>query len=213
MQQKLLLQAENITLSFGDKKVLDFDRFVVYQGERIGLAGPNGAGKTTLLRVLNGELEADAGILKRMCSIHFFKQFSDGVDPFELDGKELKTMQVQDKVWQDAVSGGEDTRMRLAQVFSSGKTLVFLDEPTANLDMKGISLLKRRLLELNTIILVSHDRALLNALCTRIVEIRDGKLTSYDGNYDSYTQQKEAAVQRQWTEYENYTSEIGRAHV
>ena len=210
MQQKLLLQAENITLSFGDKKVLDFDRFVVYQGERIGLAGSNGAGKTTLLRVLNGELEADAGILKRMCSIHFFKQFSDGVDPFELDGKELKTMQVQDKVWQDAVSGGEDTRMRLAQVFSSGKTLVFLDEPTANLDMKGISLLKRRLLELNTIILVSHDRALLNALCTRIVEIRDGKLTSYDGNYDSYTQQKEAAVQRQWTEYENYTSEKKR---
>lgn len=210
MRQKLLLQAENIVVSFGERKVLDFDRFVVYQGERIGLTGANGAGKTTLLRVLSGELEPDAGTVKTMCDTHYFRQFSEGVDPFELDGREMKTMQVQDKVWQETVSGGEDTRMRLAWMFSSGKMLVFLDEPTANLDMKGIALLKKKLLELDTMILVSHDRALLNALCTRIVEIQGGRLTSYDGNYDDYTQRKEQAVQRQWTEYENYTSEKRR---
>ena len=85
-----------------------------------------------------------------------------------------------------------------------------MDEPTANLDMKGISLLKTKLLELDTMIIVSHDRALLNALCTRIVEVQDGRLTSYDGNYDDYMQQKSQAVQRQWTEYENYTSEKKR---
>ena len=61
MQQKLLMQAEHIALSFGEQKVLDIDRFAVYQGERIGLVGANGAGKTTLLRVLAGELEPDAG--------------------------------------------------------------------------------------------------------------------------------------------------------
>ena len=210
MRQKLFLQAENIVLSFGERKILDFDRFVVYQGERVGLVGVNGAGKTTLLRVLSGELEPDNGTVKIMCDTHFFRQFSQGVDPFEMDGKEMKTMQVQDKLWQDTVSGGEDTRMRLAWMFSSGKRLVFLDEPTANLDMKGIALLKKKLLELDTMIIVSHDRALLNALCTRIVEIQDGRLAGYDGNYDDYALQKEQIVQRQWAEYENYTSEKRR---
>ncbi|WP_276947782.1 ribosomal protection-like ABC-F family protein [Acetatifactor muris] len=210
MRQKLYLQAENIVVSFGEQKVLDFDRLVVYQGERIGLVGANGAGKTTLLRVLSGELEPDAGTVKCMCDTHYFRQFSEGVDPFELNGKEMKTMQIQDKVWQETVSGGEDTRMRLAWMFSSGKMLVFLDEPTANLDMKGIALLKKKLPKLDTMIIVSHDRALLNVLCTRIVEVRDGRLTSYDGNYDDYTQLKEQAVLRQWTEYENYTSEKRR---
>ncbi|GFH96224.1 putative ABC transporter ATP-binding protein YbiT [Lachnospiraceae bacterium] len=210
MGQKLLMQAERIVLRFGEQKVLDIDRFVVYQGERIGLVGANGAGKTTLLRVLAGELEPDAGTVKVMCDTHFFRQFSEGVDPFELEGKEMKAMHIQDKVWQEVVSGGEDTRMRLAWMFSSGKMLVFLDEPTANLDMKGIALLKQKLLELDTMIIVSHDRALLNALCTRIVEIRDGQLASYEGNYDDYTRLKEQNIRRQWTEYENYTSEKRR---
>ena len=210
MRQKLLMQAERIVLRFGEQKVLDIDRFVVYQGERIGLVGANGAGKTTLLRVLAGELEPDAGTVKVMCDTHFFRQFSEGVDPFALEGKEMKAMHIQDKVWQEVVSGGEDTRMRLAWMFSSGKMLVFLDEPTANLDMKGIALLKQKLLELDTMIIVSHDRALLNALCTRIVEIRDGQLTGYEGNYEDYVRQRDQAVQRQWTEYENYTSEKRR---
>ena len=210
MQKKLLMQAEHIALSFGEQKVLDIDRFAVYQGERIGLVGANGAGKTTFLRVLSGELEPDAGTVKRMCDVHFFRQFSEGIDPFELEGKEMKAMRIQDKVWQETVSGGEDTRMRLAWMFSSGKMLVFLDEPTANLDMKGIALLKQKLLELDTMVIVSHDRALLNALCTRIVEIRNGQLASFEGNYDDYTRQKEQNIQRQWTEYENYTSEKKR---
>nr|WP_300656953.1 ABC-F type ribosomal protection protein [uncultured Acetatifactor sp.] len=210
MQKKLLMQAEHIALSFGEQKVLDIDRFAVYQGERIGLVGANGAGKTTFLRVLSGELEPDAGTVKRMCDVHFFRQFSEGIDPFELEGKEMKAMRIQDKVWQETVSGGEDTRMRLAWMFSSGKRLVFLDEPTANLDMKGIALLKQKLLELDTMVIVSHDRALLNALCTRIVEIRNGQLASFEGNYDDYTRQKEQNIQRQWTEYENYTSEKKR---
>ena len=174
------------------------------------LVGANGAGKTTLLRVLAGELEPDGGTVKSMCDTHFFRQFSEGIDPFELEGKEMKALQIQDKVWQEAVSGGEDTRMRLAWMFSSGKSLVFLDEPTANLDMEGIALLKHKLLELDTMVIVSHDRALLNAICTRIVEIREGKLSEYEGNYDDYTRLREQAVQRQWTEYENYTSEKRR---
>ncbi len=129
---------------------------------------------------------------------------------YELDGKALSDLRIQDKVWSEAVSGGEETRLRLAQVFSSDKPLVFLDEPTSNLDRKGIGILKRRLKNMETMIIVSHDRALLNSLCTRILELEHGKLCSYDGNYDDYLEQKQAEVARQWTEYENYTAEKRR---
>lgn len=129
---------------------------------------------------------------------------------WELSGKEASDMGIWDKVWEMSVSGGEETRIRLAQMFSSDKQVVFLDEPTSNLDRKGIAVLKRKLSALDTVVIVSHDRALLNELCTRIVEIENGKLTEYDGGYDDYMEQKQAAVARQWTEYENYTAEKKR---
>lgn len=129
---------------------------------------------------------------------------------YELDGKALSDLHIQDKLWSEAFSGGEETRLRLAQVFSSDKPLVFLDEPTSNLDRRGIEVLKRKLKEMDTLVMVSHDRALLNALCTRILELEHGTLTSFDGNYDDYVEQKQAARARQWTEYENYTAEKRR---
>lgn len=132
------------------------------------------------------------------------------LERYELDGKAVSDLHIQDKVWAEAVSGGEETRLRLAQVFSSDKPLVFLDEPTSNLDRKGIEILKRKLKNMDTMIIISHDRALLNTLCTRILELEHGKLFSYDGNYDAYLEQKKAAVARQWSEYESYTAEKRR---
>ena len=61
--------------------------------------------------------------------------------------------------------------------------------------------MKQKLKDFDTMVLISHDRALLNLLCTRIIELERGKLTSYDGNYDDYVEQKQAAIARQWTEY------------
>lgn len=222
MTARQFIEAENIQMKFGEREVLKFDRLTIYEGERIGLVGANGAGKTTLLRILAGELAPDRGTVKTMCDTDFFRQFAGdaalfsgedcacGVSRFELDGRTVSGLRVQEKVWADAVSGGEETRIRLAQVFSSGKPLVFLDEPTSNLDRKGIAVLRSMLENIDTMVLVSHDRALLNALCTRIVELEQGRLTSYDGNYDDYMQQKQAAVERQWTEYENYTAQKRR---
>lgn len=129
---------------------------------------------------------------------------------YDLDGKILSDLHIKDKVWSENVSGGEETRLRLAQVFSSDTPLVFLDEPTSNLDRKGIEILKRKLQNFDTLVIISHDRSLLNVLCTRILELENGKLSSYDGNYDDYMEQKQAAVARQWTEYENYTLEKRR---
>lgn len=126
------------------------------------------------------------------------------------DGREVKEFKVKEKLWQKAVSGGEDVRIRLAQIFGSRKPLLLLDEPTSNLDMAGISVLTERLGHIETMILVSHDRSLLNAVCTRIVEIEDGGLKSYDGNYDSYVQCRKAARERQQLEYEQYRKEKSR---
>lgn len=217
MQTKQLILAENIEMKFGEREVFRFDRMTVYAGEKIGLVGANGAGKTTLLKVLAGELEPTSGRVKIEGDVAFFRQFAEKQeerfpeeDFWELSGKEVSDMGIQDKVWEASVSGGEETRIRLAQMFSRDKAIVFLDEPTSNLDYRGIAVLKRKLSALETMVVVSHDRALLNEICTRIIEIENGKLTEYDGGYDDYLEQKQAALARQWTEYENYTAEKKR---
>lgn len=218
MQARQLILAENVEMKFGEREVFRFDRLTVYEGEKIGLVGANGAGKTTLLKILAGELEPTGGRVKIAGEAAFFRQFAEGgeeghrfeEDLWELSGKEVSDMGIQDKVWETSVSGGEEARIRLAQMFSRDKAIAFLDEPTSNLDYKGIAVLKRKLFALETLVIVSHDRALLNQVCTRIIEIEGGKLTEYDGNYDAYIEQKQAAVARQWTEYENYSAEKKR---
>ncbi|MCM1056819.1 MAG: ABC-F type ribosomal protection protein [Firmicutes bacterium] len=218
MQSRQMILAEKIEMEFGEREIFRFDRLAVYEGEKVGLVGANGAGKTTLLRLLAGDIKPTRGSVKLAGDAAFFRQFAEeGQDKCiadaeicELSGKEVGDMRVQDKIWEQSVSGGEETRIRLAQMFSSDKPIVFLDEPTSNLDRKGIAILKRKLAALDTIVIVSHDRALLNELCTRIIEIEAGKLTEYCGNYDDYMEQKQAAVARQWTEYENYYAEKKR---
>ncbi|MDE7325891.1 MAG: ABC-F type ribosomal protection protein [Lachnospiraceae bacterium] len=233
MSERQYIRAENIKMKFGDREIFHIDRLSIYEGEKIGLVGVNGAGKTTLLRILSGELSPDCGTVKSFCQPFFFRQFAKQgggdkalgqdcgmgdliqcknmeLDRYCLDGKVLSDLHIKDKVWAENVSGGEETRLRLAEVFSNDRPLVFLDEPTANLDCKGIEVLKRKLGAIETMVLISHDRALLNSLCTRILALEQGRLTSYDGNYDDYVEQKQAAVARQWTEYELYTAEKRR---
>lgn len=210
MSVKQLLCAENIKVSYGEQEVLNFEKFRLHEGDKVGLVGANGAGKTTLLRVLCGQLEPERGSVKIVCDPFYFKQFEDTCDPFELDGKEIRTMGVSEQVWQEQVSGGENTRIRLAQMFGSNKAVAFLDEPTANLDRKGRTLLAERMAGMTTFVIVSHDRALMNEVCNKIVEISEGKLTEYSGNYDDYRRQKEERVQRKWVEYEQYTAEKKR---
>lgn len=210
MSKKQLISAENIRVSFGEQEVLEFDKFKVYEGDKIGLVGVNGAGKTTLLRVLSGELEPTKGKVAISCEPFYFRQFDGKWDAYELDGREVNLMGVREQIWQSEVSGGENTRIRLAQMFGSAKAVAFLDEPSANLDARGIELLVKRLQEMESFVLVSHDRALMNQVCNQIVEISFGRLKYFDGNYDTYKALKEEQVARQWKEYDQYTSEKKR---
>ena len=109
------------------------------------------------------------------------------------------------------MSGGEKTRFKLAEAFSEDRKLLVLDEPTNNLDIEGIELLKKSLEEFNgTLIMVSHDRYILNSICTKIVEVEDGKVSVFSGNYDSYIEQKSTLLKSQESEYNEYLSEKKR---
>lgn len=207
-----LIEANHIKVSFGEQEVLNFERFQLYEGDKVGLVGANGAGKTTLLRVLSGEMTEYEGKVKLNCDPFYFKQIDETWDSYELDGGEIKRLGIKDKIWNEVVSGGENTRIRLAMMFSSDRAVAFLDEPTANLDMGGRKILAERMKRMDSFVLVSHDRAFLNEVCTKIVEVENGKLKEYPGNYEDYETLKEAETRRQWDEYEMYTQEKKRLH-
>ena len=210
MARNLLIKAEKIVHFYGEQTVLDFDRFYLYEGEKVGLVGMNGTGKSTLLKILSGGLEPTSGTVLRKCIPFYFEQFGSDDSYFETDYAEAGKMGVADQIWQENVSGGEDTRIRLAQLFSSPHAVAFLDEPTSNLDYDGVKMLIKRLKEIDTMVIISHDRAVLNEVCDRIVEISFGKLHSYDGNYDEYVAQKEEQLKTQQAEFENYQAEKKR---
>ena len=210
MTRNILIKAEKIVHSYGEQTVLDFDRFYLYEGEKVGLVGMNGTGKSTLLKILSGGLEPTSGTVLRKCIPFYFEQFGSDDSYFETDYAEAGKMGVADQIWQENVSGGEDTRIRLAQLFSSPHAVAFLDEPTSNLDYDGVKMLIKRLKEIDTMVIISHDRAVLNEVCDRIVEISFGKLHSYDGNYDEYVAQKEEQLKTQQAEFKNYQAEKKR---
>ena len=210
MAQKLLIKAENIVHSYGEQTVLDFDKFYLYEGEKVGLVGVNGAGKSTLLKILSGELKATEGTVFRDCNPVYFEQFASDESYYETDYSEAGKMGVSEQIWQENVSGGEDTRIRLAKLFSNNQAVAFLDEPTSNLDFEGVNMLKKRLKEIDTMVIICHDRAVLNELCNRIVDLSFGKLQSYSGNYDEYVAQKEEQLKTKQNEYENYQAEKKR---
>ncbi len=205
-----LIDANNIKVSYGEQEVLNFETFKLYEGDKVGLVGANGAGKTTLLKVLSGEIKQYDGTVKLKCEPFYFKQADETWDTYDLDGGEIKRLGIKDKIWNDVVSGGENTRIRLAMMFSVDRAVAFLDEPTANLDMKGRELLAERMKRMDSFLVVSHDRAFLNEVCTKIVEVEDGKLNEYPGNYDDYEALKQAELDRKWYEYEEYTKEKKR---
>lgn len=197
-------------MPFGTRDLLHIDKLEVYEGDKIGLVGLNGSGKSTLLRLINGDITPDKGRIKLNCTPTYFAQLSDEHNNNIADPKELSLFGVQELVIQDITSGGENTRLRLAELFSERGTLLLLDEPTSHLDENGFEYLDQRLASIDSFILVSHDRKLLDRRCNIILEIEDGEILTYSGNYSSYCEQKKQAFERASFEYEQYTDEIKR---
>jgi macrolide transport system ATP-binding/permease protein len=201
----LILEAGNIKKYYSNRLIIEFDELKVYSGDKIGIVGQNGSGKTTLMNILSNEIEPDEGFVRQYCDIAYIRQFSE--EMIEADQKILSELNLSQKLNQKVFSGGERTRIKIANAFSNENLLLFADEPTANLDYKGIELLKQKLYEMDSFLLISHDRNLLDCLCNKILEVRDGKIKLYNGNYSSYKEQNELELRSAEQEFEKYISE------
>src|SRR5690606_38531973 len=121
--------------------------------------------------------------------------------------KLLGEFEIGGKLDRPALSGGEETRLEIAGAFSRDNVLLFADEPTSNLDYKGIELFRQKLEKVESFVMISHDRSLLDALCNRIWEVKDGGIRIFNGNYSFYREQCEAEKERAAAEYEKYVAE------
>ncbi len=210
---KIILEAHHIVKRYGEQTVLDIEHLAVYDGERVGLIGENGAGKSTLLAILAGELEPDSGSVRRSGPAAMIRQSGearlDAGAPAKLDPRAASEFRAPDA--REGLSGGERTRRRIAGALSAGAALLLADEPTTDLDAAGVARLRQRLAEHpGALILVSHDRALLNALCWRIWHLEGGAIIDFPGNYDAWQAEQERRRARQQFEYDQYRAEQSR---
>ncbi|RMD02495.1 ABC-F type ribosomal protection protein [Clostridium autoethanogenum] len=201
----LILEAVNLKKYYGDRLIISTNDLKIRRGDKIGIVGENGAGKTTLLNILSGETDADTGVIRRYCSTAYIKQFSD--ENVNTQGKLFKEFGVNDKIDCQKASGGERAKLSIAAELSKNSSLLLADEPTSNLDYKSIKVLKEKFSKVETIVLISHDRDFMDTLCNKIIEIRNGKLFFYEGNYSFYKKQKDLKIKKQKMEYEEYIEE------
>ena len=204
---RLILSASGICRFFGVRTVLDIDRIEIYDSQRVGLIGENGAGKTTLLKILAGEEAPDGGSVSRLCPVAFIRQMG------KADGEGDSALKARFRAAGDreGLSGGEETRRRIAKALSDGAPLLLADEPTTDLDAEGAALLRRELKAFpGALVLVSHDRALLEETCNIIWHLEDGKITVFPGTYSAYREEMKRRREFQAFEYEQYRAEKKR---
>lgn len=200
----LLLDIKDLKKYYGERLILDAKDFKAYYGEIIGIVGANGSGKTTFLDIIAGRNIPEEGSVKLYGEISYITQL-DLEAVSEVNNRMAKEFNLGFNSI-DTASGGEKTRFKIAGSLSENSSILLADEPTSNLDIQGIELLEKRLAGYKGLILiVSHDRELLDKLCSSIVEIEGGKLKRYSGGYSQYKQQKDAEFERTQFEYHQYT--------
>lgn len=220
-----ILHAKYLKITNGEQLLCSLNgTWQLRSRERVGIIGHNGAGKSTLLAVLAGRLVPEEGTVQRLCSLAEMKQAAgargnaEGMnteqDALALDeaGGTIKRWKALEREEAAAHgSGGERTRLQIAELFASGAELLLADEPTSHLDETGIKQLEEafRAYE-GSIVFVSHDRQLLDSVCTSIIALEDGVMTVYKGNYSDYRKEYEAKRERAMFEYEQYASEKKR---
>jgi ATP-binding cassette subfamily F protein uup len=215
-----LARLDKVSLSFGLKPLLDNVSLQIRKGERVCLLGRNGEGKSTLLRVVAREIVPDAGEVwvrpgVRVASLaqevagasgeSVLDVLRQGVARDGADGDwqaELQVEQVLSRLQLDraatlgSLSGGWRRRVMLGRALASAPDLLLLDEPTNHLDIDAISWLEDMMIGFEgALLFISHDRAFVRRLATRIVELDRGQLRGWPGSYDDYVLQKCAALE------------------
>jgi ATP-binding cassette subfamily F protein 3 len=205
------VELRGVTKTFGGRAIIATGECAIMNGERVGVVGANGAGKSVLLKLILGEIEADAGTVWVGPSVRmgYYSQEHETLDmtqtPIEAI-REAKPMFEGEAVAQLArflipyeaagqpiakMSGGEKSRVQLARLMQVDANCLVLDEPTNNLDIPAAEVLEAALDAFpGTIIVVSHDRYLLDRLVDRVIEVRDGRLIEYAGGYSYYVDER-----------------------
>jgi ATP-binding cassette, subfamily F, member 3 len=213
---RTVVEADGLAVSAGDKQLLLDASFALERGEHVGLVGPNGSGKTTLLETVLDRREAAGGRVRLGHGVvpAYFSQHEVELDErgSVLDCAQRATglprPQAQNLLgrflfsgWEahekpvTALSGGERRRLALALVVASGANLLLLDEPTNHLDLESREALEAALDAFpGTVLLVSHDRALLDAVAHRLLAIEDRSLRSFEGGWAEYARRREEAT-------------------
>lgn len=209
-----VLAIDNMAFKYAEDWVLEDVDFKMYRGQKVCLVGPNGVGKTTLTRLITGQLHPQKGSAQtgERVAIGYYAQHQ--VDTLDLEASvygevestcatglvprirdvlgifQFRGEDVFKKV--GVLSGGEKARVSLAKILISPVNFLIMDEPTNHLDKTAREALEKALADYNgTLLLISHDRYFLDKLVDRVIEIRDGRLIEYDGNYSYYLQKRD----------------------
>jgi ATP-binding cassette subfamily F protein uup len=212
-----LLTLRNAQLAYGLHPLLDGAQFSIDPNERVGLIGRNGTGKSTLLKVLSNSATLDDGEIARQDGLRIvmveqepvlpeaatvreslsirggLEDIADERERWRLEARlneYLHRLEVASDREPSSTSGGERKRAALALALALGPELLLLDEPTNHLDIDGITVLEDLLLKGPAAIVITHDRAFLDRVATRIVELDRGLLRSYPGNFATYESRK-----------------------
>lgn len=205
----MLLSVENLSFKYTDKPLLDNVSLYINEGEKIGLIGVNGSGKSTLIDFLINKPSYAHPELK----IGYLPQnpvFEKGKSILEIVSNNVST----DKIYEaksiltklgisnfeldpSNLSGGERRKIAIAAALVSDNNLLILDEPTNHMDIEMIRWLERYLIRFKgALLLVTHDRYFLERITNRIIELDNGSLYSYEGNYDNYLALREERIRK-----------------
>lgn len=213
-----VLEIRNLVKRYGDLTVYDGFSFNLDRGDRVGLVGPNGAGKSTLLKIMAGVLPYEGGEvryghavktgyvaqhqteslnLERTC-LEEAQSVAGGLPEQEVRSLLGAFLFSGDDVFKKVkvLSGGEKSRLALVKILLSPPNLLFMDEPTNHLDISSCEILEAALKAFTgTLVLITHDRRLMNAVCTGILEVGNRTAEYYPGNYDDYQYKKQLMAQ------------------